>query len=515
MGVVAHGVDVEADVVRGLPGFEVIGLPEAAVKESRVRVRAALEANGFEMPDRRVLINLAPGDLKKSGSGFDLAIGLSVLAVCGACPVERLGDVLVLGELGLSGELRAVRGVVAQLRAAMGRGVKRAVVPACQSSEADLVAGMEVHVASHLREVIWHFNGQKRLPTARDLVCDNARTERCDEGRGVGDGVTDVCSVRGQRAALRALEIAAVGNHHMLMYGPPGSGKSMLASCLPGILPAPSPEQALEIATICSAAGQGVQGPLEAVQRPFRSPHCSASVPALVGGGDPVRPGEVTLAHGGVLFVDEFPEFRRDAIESLRTTMTEGEVEVVRVNQRVVMPAAPLLVAAMNPCPCGYHGEADRVCRCSPERIRRYVDRISGPILDRFDLHVPVRRVAAHELRSSPAGTESSAAVRDRVCAAVNLLSQIPPASLEHPQATDAALSFLDSACERTKLSARSYVSVLRVARTIAAMGGERVSNEGHVAEALRYRPVGQAQESSGFSQRKAGGSEQWETTIN
>lgn len=478
VGVEARAVDVEVHFANGLPGFEIVGLPETAVRESRVRVRAAILNSGFELPPRRAVLNLAPADLKKRGASLDLAIAIALLGACGRCAPNRLEETLLFGELSLTGELRAARGLIPQLRSARERGLTAAIVPRAQLEEASLVDGIDARGAADLAGAVAHLSGEIELPRGLSAGPELAP-----------DPGADLAEVQGQPAAKRALEIAAAGAHHVLMVGPPGAGKTMLARRLPGILPRPTREEAMELVAIASAAGLGVG---RRVRRPFRAPHHTASAPALVGGGDPIRPGEVTLAHGGVLFLDELPEFARPAIEAFRTIMEEGEVIVARAGGRAQMPAGALVVAAMNPCPCGYDGDPTRLCRCTPSAIERYRGRISGPMLDRFDLHVALPKVALRELRHE-ARAEPSAVVRARVEEARARLARLPD---PHQRSVAALLDALPAdarelmvaAAEALGLSMRGVARAARVARTIAALEASPGVRADHVAEALSYR---------------------------
>jgi magnesium chelatase family protein len=484
-GIDSIAVEVQAFFGKGLPGVDIVGLGDTAVRESRVRVKSALESSGFALPSRHVVLNLAPADVRKTGSTLDLPIALGLVSAAAEATPVRLENLLVLGELALSGELRPVRGMLCHLRAAQARGMRAAVVPEGNAAEAALVAGLEVRVANTLADVVQYLLNNCELPRAK------AR----DDDPCVGH-VLDLSDVRGQAAAKRALEVAAAGGHNLLMIGPPGTGKTMLAQRIGAILPKPTDAEALEIATIASAAGAPAPARLSAVQRPFRAPHHSASHVALIGGGSPIRPGEVTLAHGGVLFLDELPEFSRMTLESLRPTMESGVAVVVRARERVSWPARPLLVAAMNPCPCGYANDSTRVCLCPIDRIERYRARISGPLLDRFDMHIALKPVEARTLREGERG-ETSRQVAERVTrvqhARRERAASVSPESLAE-RCRPGALALLDRAVDALGLSVRAYVKALSVAHTIADLDQSSAVEGEHIAEAIQYRLLDRAE---------------------
>ena len=492
-GIEARGVQVEVSPIRGLPGFDVVGLPEAAVRESRVRVQAALMNAGYALPEQRFVVNLAPADLRKTGSAFDLAIAIALLAQCGMCAPNKLAETLIIGELSLDGHLRPVRGLLPQLRGAQARGLAAAIVPDGDSAWSELVAGMEVRCAAHLREVVAFLGaeGQLALPPRLGAPTD-------DDG-------ADLCDVRGQHGAKRALEIAAAGNHNLLMIGPPGAGKSMLAQRLPGLLPPLASDEILDVSMIHSLSGTLPEGGLLS-HRPFRDPHHSASVPSIVGGGARAKPGEISLAHLGVLFLDELPEFQRGALEALRQPLETGNVSVSRVNAHVNYPARFQLVAAMNPCRCGYLDDPAQACSRAPKCARDYQAKISGPLYDRIDLHVDVAAVSPMDL-TLPPPAESSVDVAARVqvardiqrtryagiddAAGIRTNAEVDGKLLEQVATPDAGgKELLASALERMHLSARGYHRVLRVARTLADLEGCNQVGRIHVAEALSFRRI-------------------------
>jgi magnesium chelatase family protein len=489
VGINAHPVRVEVQLTRGVPSFELVGLAEAAVRESRVRVKAALAGVGVDISEYRITVNLAPADLKKRGSAFDLAIAVGALASLGRVDAQALGETLFLGELSLDGGIHPLRGVVAHLIGARDRGVSRAVVPRANEREAALVEGIEAYVAATLADVVAALKDEASLARAK-------RTER-EKKSCILDDLTDV---RGQPSGRRALEVAAAGAHNLLFMGPPGAGKTMLARRLPGILPPLMPSEALEVFAVHSVAGIGRNVAFE--RRPFRAPHHTASDVALVGGGELTRPGEVSLAHNGVLFLDELSEFRRPTLEALRQPLEDGVVTIARAHATVTFPARPMVIAATNPCPCGKGVDNGTPCACRPDARRNYRARISGPIVDRIDLHVVLQPVDVMALQTAELG-EASSHVRARVESAraaqaerhrkrettAMTNAQIPQKDLARICALDdAGRRALRGAVEKYGFSARAYAKVLRVARTVADLDGACAIRVPHVAEAIQGR---------------------------
>jgi magnesium chelatase family protein len=487
-GIDAPQVQVEVDIGAGLPTFNIVGLPEAAVKESKDRVRAALTNSDFEFPSGRITVNLAPADLPKEGGRFDLPIAIGIVSASGQLTDVRseLQACELYGELSLSGELRSMKGL---LPAALAASVARhpVVVPHINAAEAALVKDCEVIAARHILEVCAHFGGASRLGRYRAEPLSPVPTV-----------LADLCDVRGQAHARRALEIAAAGQHSLLLIGSPGAGKSMLAQRLPGILPPMNDAEAMEVATVRSIVGR----PLKASEwrsRPFRSPHHTASAAALVGGGVHPRPGEISLAHHGVLFLDELPEFERRVLEVLREPLEVGAITISRAARQAEFPARFQLIAAMNPCPCGYLGDAIGICQCTAEQVQRYRARISGPLFDRLDMHVHVPRLEFKSLRERSGGCEASTEVAARVTRTRELQihrqgacnAHLDNAAVERYCTPNAAgLAILERAMQHLGLSARGYHRVLKVARTIADMSGQSQIEVAQIAEALALRSL-------------------------
>ncbi len=495
LGIDAVPVQIEVNTGEsGVPDLILVGLPDAAVKESEDRVFSALSNSGLRMPRTRTTINLAPGDLRKEGAIYDLPIAIGILVATGQLVCENLDQYLIAGELGLSGATRPIKGGLAMAVLARDSGRKAILLPPLAAQEAALVEGIEVHEIASLDQAHRFLGGQQHLFPLKPARGSTTITRR--------PGEPDFSEIKGQQGVRRAVEIAVAGGHNLLMIGPPGSGKSMIARRIPGIMPRPTLEEYLEILRIHSAAGHTMQGELQFLQRPARAPHHTISDVGLLGGGAIPGPGEISLAHNGVLFLDELPEFKRSALEVLRQPLEDGRVTISRSAGKITLPCDFMLVAAMNPCPCGYLGDPKHECRCAPAQIQRYRARISGPLLDRIDLHVEAPALSLTELRSDKPA-ESSAAMRERIEHARQIQhirfrgtgltanTRMLPSQIRKYCAIDTSLGdLLQQAMEQLSLSARAYDRILKVARTIADLAESERIESPHLLEAIQYRSL-------------------------
>ncbi len=490
IGIHAFPVDIEVDITNGLPQLILVGLPDASIKEARERVRTAIKNSGFHIPPDKITISLAPADIKKEGAAFDFPIALGILACHGIIPPEKISGHIFIGELALDGTLRPMRGVISIVS-----GLKNSsfVLPAENGAEAALAKDTAVYPVKSLRETIDFLLGERTIEPVLNIPYKN---------KAPSPNLPDFSEVRGQQAAKRALEIAVAGNHKVLFLGPPGSGKTMLAKRIPSLFPPMDSEEALEITKIQSAAGMISHGEGLISERPFRSPHYTASAIALAGGGTSPRPGEMSLSHGGVLFLDELPEFRRDALETLRGPLEDGCITISRAKSQITFPANFLLVAAMNPCPCGYLGDTRKTCRCSLGQIHKYQSKVSGPVLDRIDMHIEVPALSFQTLTSQEPA-ESSASIRERILACQKIQraryrlrpyktnSQMNPKDIKEFATPDLqGRKLIEMAMKELHLSARAYYKILKIARTISDLAGcEQIQSE-HIAEAIQYRSL-------------------------
>ncbi len=492
-GINATIVTIEVNALRGIRFF-LVGLPDNAVKESHERIQSAFQYNGLKFPSKQIIVNMAPADIRKEGSAYDLPIAIGILAADGIISTEKLSKYLIMGELGLDGGLMPVKGVLPIAIKAKESGYEGIIIPTANAAEAAVVGGLRVHGADNLLQVVHFLNGEEDIPQY-DIDIDKQFYSQQN------NFPFDFSEVRGQESVKRAFEVAAAGGHNLLMIGPPGSGKSMIAKRLPTILPPLTLQESLETTKIHSVSGHLPDGVSLITQRPFRSPHHTISSVALVGGGSSPKPGEISLAHNGVLFLDELPEFNRSVLEVMRQPLEDRKICVARANYKVEYPAGVMFVASMNPCPCGYYNHPTKACVCSPGQVQRYLNQISGPLLDRIDLQIEIVPVPFEDISNTREG-EPSAKIRERVIAArkiqeerfanepgIHCNAQMPPKLIaKYATIDEQSLALLKTAMNRLNLSARAYDRILKVARTIADLDASENIRSSHIAEAIGYR---------------------------